>query len=300
MDMANSENFKKYPRVRFGEKGFPFLLSQIPQPPKELYFRGKHPSELENLPKIAVVGPRMHSPYGKRVAEAIAGKLAQAGIVVVSGMAIGIDSVSHRAAIEAGGQTIAIVGSGIDESVVYPRSNKSFAKEIEKHGYVASEFDPFSRPETFFFPQRNRVVSGLSLGVVIIEAREKSGALITANLALEQNREVFAVPGSIYSETSKGTNNLIKQGAKCVSSAEEILEELNLENNLKQIEMPIASNGIEKKILAAIIDKGGESMHIDAIVEKTKLSASQVSSAIMAMELTDKIKNLGANRFVIR
>lgn len=285
-----------YPKIAINDEQYPPQLREIAQPPAVLYIRGHIP---KNRPMVAVVGTRRCTPYGKRATEHIVRGLVRAGCVIVSGMAIGIDSEAHKAALEAGGETIAVVGSGIDESVVYPSSNKGLAREIEKHGGVISEFDPYAKSETFYFPQRNRVISGLSLGVAVIEAKEKSGALITANFALEQNREVFAVPGSIFWETSAGTNNLIKQGAKAVTCAEEILTELNIPIPEKKSDKPIAKNLTEQKILDLLIDKKGASVHIDTIIAKSKLPASEVSSTLTEMELNEKVKNLGGDYYVL-
>ncbi len=294
--MFNKSKRIEYPAIRINDEQYPPRLREIPQPPQVLYIRGHIPS---NRPMVAVVGTRRSTPYGKRVTEQIVKGLVRADVVIVSGMAIGIDSEAHKAALEAGGETVAVVGSGIDESVLYPASNKGLAREIEKHGAVISEFDPYAKSETFYFPQRNRVISGLSLGVLVIEAKEKSGALITANFALDQNREVFAVPGSIFWETSAGPNNLIKQGAKAVTCAEDVLQELNIPIPNEESKVPVAKNSLEQKILYVLLDKKGESIHIDSIVEKTKLSASEVSSTLTEMELDEKVKNLGGDYYVL-
>lgn len=285
-----------YPKILLGDKGYPAQLREIPSPPKALYVRGHIP---EGKPMIGIVGTRRCTPYGKRVTEHIVKGLVRAGVVIVSGMAIGIDSEAHKAALASGGETVAVVGSGIDESVVYPRSNVHLAREIEKHGAVISEFDPYARAEKFYFPQRNRVISGLSLGVVVIEAKEKSGALITSNFALDQNRDVFAVPGSIYWETSAGPNNLIKQGAKAITCAEDILEELNLSLPDPQTNNIIAENPTEQKILDVFSKNPGTHMHIDAITEESKLPSSDISSSLTMMEITDKVKNLGGDYYII-
>ena len=286
----------KYPSIPINDEQYPPQLREIAQPPKVLYVRGHIP---KNRPMIGVVGTRRCTPYGKRVTEHIVKGLVRAGCVIVSGMAIGIDSEAHKAALEAGGETVAVVGSGIDESIVYPSSNKVLAREIEKHGAVISEFDPYAHSETYFFPQRNRVISGLSLGVVVIEAKERSGALITANFALEQNREVFAVPGGVFWETSAGPNNLIKQGAKAVTCAADILEELNLTVPDEESKKIIAKNPTEQKIIDVFSKNPGAPVHIDIIVGKTKLSASEVSSALTMMELQEKVKNLGGDYYTI-
>ncbi len=287
----------EYPKISLEDEQYPASLREITQPPKVLYIRGHIP---KNKPMIAVVGTRRCTTYGRRATEHIVRGLMRAGCVIVSGMAVGIDSEAHKAALSAGGETVAVVGSGIDESVIYPSSNRGLAREIEMSGAVISEFDPYTKSETYYFPQRNRVISGLSLGVLVVESKEKGGSLITANFALDQNREVFAVPGPIFAETSIGPNNLIKQGAKAVSSAEEILNELNLaipEENTAKIS---ASNPIERVILGVLLDRNGELTHIDDIVQRTRFSAAQISSALMAMELDEKIKNLGRDYYVLR
>ncbi|MFY9457419.1 MAG: DNA-processing protein DprA [Candidatus Spechtbacterales bacterium] len=286
----------EYPKISINDEQYPSQLREIASPPAALYIRGHIP---KNKPMIAVVGTRRSTPYGKRVTEHIVKGLVRANVVIVSGMAIGIDSEAHKAALGAGGETVAVVGSGIDESVIYPASNKGLAREIEKHGAVISEFDPYARSETFYFPQRNRVISGLSLGVVVIEAKEKSGALITCNFALDQNREVFAVPGSIFWETSIGPNNLIKQGAKAATCAEDILEEFGIPIPDEESGKPVAKNPMEQKIFDVLLDKRGQSAHIDTIVEKSGLTASQVSSALTLMELDERVKNLGGDYYVL-
>ena len=285
-----------YPKILLSDENYPAQLREIPSPPKALYVKGHIP---EGKPMIAIVGTRRCTPYGKRVTEHIVKGLVRAGCVIVSGMAIGIDSEAHKAALASGGETVAVVGSGIDESVVYPASNRYLAREIEKHGAVTSEFDPYARSETFYFPQRNRVISGLSLGVVIIESKERGGSLITANFALDQNRDVFAVPGGIYWETSIGPNNLIKQGAKSVTCAEDILDELNLAISDSQTNNIVAENPTEQKILDVFSKNPGAHMHIDTITEESNLPSSDISSAITMMEIADKVKNLGGDYYII-
>lgn len=288
---------KSYKKISISSSEFPSQLREIPSPPKLLYVRGTISA---TKPMIGVVGTRKCTSYGKRATESIVKELARAGVVIVSGMANGIDTEAHIAALEGGGETIAVVGSGVDESVIYPRSNVRLAREIERHGAVLSEFDPLAKSETYFFPQRNRIISGLSLGVIVVEAGEKSGALITANYALEQNRDVFAVPGSIYAETSIGTNNLIKQGAKCVTSVYDVLEELNIPMPGNELSEIASSNPIEERITRALVSNGGDPMHIDKIIEFSQLSAQEVSSSITMMELSDKVQNLGGSRYVIK
>jgi len=288
--------------ISINDKEYPAQLREIASPPKVLHIRSSIDKPFDKLrarPMIGIVGTRMCTPYGKRATENIVKNLVRAGVVIISGMANGIDTEAHKAALAAGGETIAVVGSGIDESVIYPRSNVKLAREIENHGAVISEFDPYATSERYFFPQRNRVISGLSLGVVVIEARERSGALITSNFALDQNREVFAVPGSVYWDTSAGPNNLIKQGAKCVTRAGDILEELNLSIPEEEKNKIIAKNPMEQKILDTFASSPGAPIHIDSIVENTGLAAHDVSSSLTMMELEEKVKNRGGDYYVI-
>ena len=294
--MLEKQGRIEYPKISIHDEQYPAQLREIASPPAVLYVRGHIP---KNRPMIGIVGTRRSTPYGQRVTERIVKGLVRADCVIVSGMAVGIDSEAHKATLEAGGETVAVVGSGIDESVVYPASNKVLARKIEKHGAVISEFDPYARSETFYFPQRNRVISGLSLGVVVIESKERGGALITANFALEQNREVFAVPRGLFWETSAGPNNLIKQGAKSVTCAEDILEELNLAIPDKGLNKIIAKNPTEQKIIDTLLDKKGEGVHIDSVVEISKLSAQDVSSTLTEMKLDEKVKNLGGDYYVL-
>jgi len=203
------------------DKNYPAILKEIHSPPKELYVKGKI---LPQEKAIAIVGTRNCSDYGKQVAYDFSSKLAKLGITIVSGLAQGIDTCAHQAALEAKGRTIAVLGTGINN--IYPRFNTKLAEEISKNGAVISEYEPEANGTKYTFPQRNRIISGLSLGTIVIEAPERSGALITADFAMEQNREVFIIPGPIYSENSKGTNQLIKQGAKLITNIEDVLENL--------------------------------------------------------------------------
>jgi len=227
-----SEQIKK---ITIKDKDYPKLLKNISNPPEILYVRGTILSE-ENC--FAVVGTRMASAYGKQVASEIAGELSEAGLTIVSGLAPGIDTFSHRVVVEKKKRTIAVLGTGLDEKSIYPKENINLAKKIlENNGCLISEYPPGTPGSKFTFPQRNRIISGLSLGVLVIEAKQKSGALITTNFASLQNRKVFAVPGSIYCLNSKGCNYLIKNGAKLVENAKDILRELNLKSlrlNFKQ------------------------------------------------------------------
>lgn len=204
------------------DKNYPANLRHIYQPPSIIYFRGE--VLLEDNIAVAVVGSRRATDYGLGNAERLGFELASRGVTVISGLARGIDTAAHKGALRAGGRTIAVLGSGLD--VMYPSENKRLADEITRYGAVISEFEPDAPPARHNFPKRNRIISGLSLGVVIVEAAKRSGSLITADFALEQGREVFALPGKVGSFTSEGTHNLIKQGAKLIESIEDIVEEL--------------------------------------------------------------------------
>ena len=278
------------------DENYPRLLKEIYDPPPILYVRGSFVPEDEKA--LAVVGTRMPSSYGQQVVSHLAGQIAQAGLTIVSGLARGIDTLAHLAALENNRRTIAAVGSGIDEPTIYPPSNRKLAKQIEKNGAVISEY-PLGTPALkHHFHARNRIISGLSLGALIVEAKEKSGALITAEHALAQNREVFAIPGPIYSPTSVGPNNLIKMGAKLVMGTQDILDELNLKNLTEQIQIReiIPDNKEEAKVLAIL---GDEPTHIDKIVNDTKMDTAVVNANLSLMEMKGKIKNLGGMNYII-
>ena len=212
-------------KITIEDKDYPEQLKKIKNAPEALYFRGKiKPDEV----CFAIVGTRRCSSYGKQVALEIAGNLSEPGLTIVSGLAPGIDTFAHTAVVEQGGRTIAVLGTGLDEKSIYPKENIKLARKIvELEGLLISEYPPGTRGTRFSFPQRNRIISGLSKGVLVIEAKQKSGSLITAAYALEQGRDVFAVPGSIYSDYSKGTHKLIKQGAKLTEDINDIIEEID-------------------------------------------------------------------------
>jgi DNA processing protein len=276
---------------------YPKLLLETHSAPALLYFRGEiKKDELA----VAIVGSRKFSIYGKQVAEQFARELSQAGLVIVSGMALGIDGVAHRECLKLKNRTIAVLGSGVDANSIYPSMNRQIAEEtISGGGAVVSEYPIGTPPLKQHFPARNRIISGLSLGILVVEAAESSGALITAKFALEQNREVFAIPGNIYSKTSQGTNNLIKLGAKLVTKAEDIIEELNLESakETKKAREIIPDNDEEKILLESL--SPAEPIHIDQIAKKTKMRVTAVSSLLTLMEIKGKVKNVGGMRYII-
>ena len=280
--------------VTIKDPSYPNNLRQIYDSPPLLYVRG----DLQPMDDLAVsmVGSRLASNYGRMITERIAGDLARHGVTIVSGMARGIDSASHRGALSVGGRTIAVLGCGID--IVYPRENRHLFEEIMAHGAVISEFPMSTPPEGVNFPRRNRIISGLSLGVVIVQATSRSGSLITARLALEQNRDVFAVPGNIGMAGSQGTNRLIKQGAKLVESAEDILEEIlpRFRHQWSASEdRDLSLEEEEERVFCLLED---EPMHIDSIIAQTRMSASRVSTILLQLELRGLVQQLSGKRFV--
>ena len=276
------------------DENYPKLLKGIKNAPEVIYYRGEMKSE-ENC--FAVVGTRRFSPYGKQVALEMAGDLAEAGLIIVSGLAPGIDTFCHTAAVERRKRTIAVLGTGVDEKSIYPQSNLKLAQKIlETGGALISEYPPDQRGTQFTFPQRNRIISGLSLGILVVEAKQKSGALITAHYAFEQNRKVFAIPGPIHSLNSKGCHYLIKRGAKLVESANDILKDLNLP--LKELSSFYEGETEEENLILNVLKE--EVLDIDKIIEKTKLSAAKVASTLAILEIKGKVRNLGGNTFALK
>lgn len=278
------------------DEKYPARLKQISDPPALLYVKGKIVPQDEI--GIAVVGSRQYSSYGREAALKLSGDLAAFGITIVSGLALGIDAFAHQAALKNGGRTLAVIGSGLAPNVIYPAANRKLAEKICENGALISEFPYEEKARPQYFPMRNRIISGLSLGVVVIEAKEKSGALITANQALEQNREVFAVPGSIFSNSSFGTNKLIKEGAKAVASARDILDELNIAPKIADEKREILIKNAEEKIIYEIIANAPEPLYIDKIIILSKLNASTVGYSLSLLELNGFIKNIGGGNYI--
>jgi len=269
------------------EADYPLRLKEIHTPPRLLYYYGNLRSEET---AVAIVGSRKATSYGAQVTKDIATELAQSGVTVVSGLALGIDTIAHKAAVSEGKRTIAVLGCGLDK--IYPASNYQLAREIlQNGGAIISEYALGVPPLKQNFPARNRIISGLSQGVVITEAAEGSGSLITAKDALEQGREVFAVPGNIYNRNSIGPNNLIKLGAKTVTKAEDILEELNI--NFVQQREKAKKIYPSTKEEALILDILNEPKHIDEIIKTTGIEAHTASSTLTLMEIKGKVKHLG-------
>lgn len=279
------------PAVALVDEEYPSLLKEIIDPPLALFYRGSLQSV--QSPMVAVVGSRRASPYGVNCARELARQLASAGITVVSGLARGIDAAAHEATLAAGGCTIAVLGTGID--IVYPRSHRRLMDAIAECGLVLSEFPPGTPPVAQNFPIRNRVISGLSLGVVIVEATSRSGSLITARTAAEQGREVFAVPGSIFSRGSEGTHRLIQYGAKLVHDIDDILEELP-GGLLARREKPSLPDSPLNEVLEVFTRE--EATHIDAAAEKLGRSVASLSEAVLQLELGGWLRALPGARYV--
>jgi DNA processing protein len=273
---------------------YPALLKTIPDPPITLYVRGS--LAVTDDWAVAVVGTRKATSYGQEVAHILAKGLVENGITVVSGLAQGIDTAAHAAALEHQGRTLAILGCGVD--VVYPSANAKLSQRIMASGALISEYPLGTKPEAMNFPRRNRIISGLSLGVVVVEGAVKSGAAITANCALEQGREVFAVPGPIFRSSSAGPNLLIQKGAKLVTQVQDILEELNLSMVPQQTEARslIPENQTEALLLQQLTS---DPMHIDDLGRATHLPAAEVSSTLVMMELKGMVRQVGSMNYVL-
>jgi DNA processing protein len=273
---------------------YPSRLREIYDFPPVLYLRGSLLPEDEWC--LAVVGTRRATVYGKQVTEEMVTDLARNRITIVSGLARGIDTIAHRAALEAGGRSLAVFACGLD--IVYPGENEKLAREIMQNGALVSEYPLGARPRAENFPRRNRILSGLSLGVLVTEAGEDSGAMITARMALEQNREVFAIPGSILSPASRGTNQLIQDGAKLVREYTDILEELNLMTVSHQIEMRevLPASGTESVLLKEL---SSEPTHIDEICRRSGLPVATVSGTLAMMELKGMVKQVGTMNYIL-
>jgi DNA processing protein len=272
---------------------YPAGLKEIYDPPAVIFIRGEF-AEADKR-SIAVVGTRRPTPYGREACRRLSEDLARNCVTVISGLARGIDGVAHEAALDAGGRTIAVLGSGLDR--IYPGEHVQLARRIAENGVVVSEFPLGSRPDARNFPRRNRILSALTLGTMVIEAPMKSGAMLTVEHAVQQNRDVFAVPGTIFSEPSKGTNWLIQQGAKLVSNARDVLDELNivvLEDQLPLTE-PQVDDETERRILSTL---GEEPLHIDDVTRTTGLTSPVVASTLSLMELKGLVRQAGSMQYV--
>lgn len=272
----------------------PEPLKHIPDPPKQLWIEGELPS-FEEYTYLAVVGSRKYSTYGKEACETLLAGLAGMPIVIVSGLAIGIDSIAHQAALNAGLSTVAVPGSGLGREVLYPRQNIQLAEEILKAGgALLSENPPDFRPYPHSFPERNRIMTGLAQAVLVIEATERSGTLITARMAVDYNRTLLAVPGSIFNPSSMGANRLLKQGAAPVCSSSDIISELGLETSLKQEPLDMAALGEnERKVLELLY----KPLSRDELLRALGIPISQANALLIMMEIKGLIKeSLGEMR----
>jgi len=277
--------------VRVIDPEYPARLKDLPDAPAVLFVKGQLPRDDE--PVIAVVGTRRATAYGRQAADKIAGELARAGVTIVSGLARGIDAVAHTAALAVGGRTVAVMGSGVDR--IYPAEHKGLAQRVVGSGALVSEFPLGEPPDAPNFPRRNRIVAGLACGTLVIEADKESGALITVDFALEQGRDVYAVPGSIFSPVSRGTNTLIKDGAKPVTSADDILEDLAL-TGAELVPAPPEADTDEEAVVLALLSN--DPMHIDDIGRMARLPMSILGGTLAMMELKGMARQLGGQYYV--
>ncbi len=275
--------------LTWSDPDYPALLREIPDPPLVLYVAGER--QLLSARQLAIVGSRNPTPMGRENARAFAKSLAGAGLAITSGMALGVDGAAHRGALEAGGKTIAVAGTGLDR--VYPARHRDLAHEIVKHGALVSEFPLGTPPLPENFPVRNRIISGLSLGTLVVEAALQSGSLITARMANEQGREVFAIPGSIHAPQARGCHALIRQGAKLVETAQDILEELG---PLAGVALQAAHENtppprLDATMVTLLEHIGHDPVSIDTLIERSGLTADAVSSMLLQMELNGLVSN---------
>ena len=291
IDRLESSGTHAFARV---DPAYPSRLREIDDAPPVLYVRGTLSPDDDY--GVAVVGTRRATAYGRQATAELSRGLAAAGVTVVSGLARGVDTIAHRTALDTGGRTIAVLANGLD--TIYPPENRRLAEEITEHGAIVSDYPLGTKPRADFFPRRNRILSGLSLGTLVIEGDVKSGAMITAKFATEQNRDVFAVPGSIFSPQSRGPLSLIRDGAMPISSAQEILEALNLARLGAQLDFgraaPPASD--EERTLMGVLTR--EPQHIDEVARQTGLAAAMVSGTLALLELKGLVRDVGGLNFV--
>lgn len=272
---------------------YPPRLKEIDQPPPVLYVRGSLTAE--DTWAVAVVGTRRVTAYGRQVTEELAAFLAANGMTVVSGLARGVDTIAHQAALKAGGRTVAVLGSGVDR--IYPPEHSQLAEKMMSSGAIISDYAPGTPPDASNFPPRNRIISGLSMATVVVEAGEASGALITAQFATDQGREVFAVPGNILAPQSKGTNRLIAQGARPMLSGRDLLDILNMTRvtEQRQVRRTLPSDEVEASLLNVL---SHEPLHVDEISRQTNLPIERVSATLTMMELKGLARQVGGMNFV--
>ena len=271
---------------------YPRLLAEIPVPPPVLYVKGS--LSHEDAVAVSIVGTRKLTSYGREVTRRLATELTEAGVVVVSGLARGIDGIAHEAALAAGGRTLAVLGSGVN--VIYPPEHRHLAERVVESGGLISDYPPHRGPDAPNFPARNRIIAGMTLGTIVVEAPTRSGALITTDFALDYGREVFAVPGSVLSAASSGCHHLLRQGARLVTCAADVLDDLNLvvpgETAAQQQSLPLDED--ERRLLALLT---GEPQHIDEVVAAVARPVAQVAALLLTMELKGLIHNVGAQHY---
>ena len=275
------------------DAAYPQRLKEIEQPPPVLYVRGEYLPD--DLYAVAIVGTRRVTPYGRQITEELASYLAANGITVVSGLARGVDAIAHQTALKAGGRTIGVLGSGVDK--IYPPEHRQLAQQMMGQGAIVSDYAPGTPPDASNFPPRNRIISGLSLAVVVVEAGETSGALITAEFAAEQGREIFAVPGSILAPQSKGTNKLIQKGALPLLSINDLMQALNLTRmgEHKAARKMIPADETERRVMSIL---STEPLHVDEITNQTELPIEKVSATLALMELKGMVRQVGGMNYV--
>lgn len=275
------------------DDAYPQRLKEIEQPPPVLYLRGEYLPD--DLFAVAIVGTRRVTPYGRQITEELASYLGSHGITVVSGLARGVDAIAHQAALKVGGRTIGVLGSGVDK--IYPPEHRQLAERMMENGSIMSDYAPGTPPDASNFPPRNRIISGLSLAVVVIEAGETSGALITAEFAAEQGREIFAVPGSILAPQSKGTNKLIQQGALPLLSINDLMQALDLTRmgEHKAARKVIPADETEALVMNVL---SSQPLHVDEIRNQTELPIEKVSATLALMELKGMVRQVGGMNYV--
>lgn len=279
--------------LTWGDEAYPARLKEIDQPPPVMYIRGEYLPD--DLFAVAIVGTRKVTPYGRQVTEEIASFLAANGMTVISGLARGVDAIAHQTALKAGGRTIGILGSGVDK--IYPPEHRGLAEQMIARGAIISDYAVGTPPDASNFPPRNRIISGLSLAVVVIEAAETSGALITAEFAAEQGREIFAVPGSILAPQSKGTNRLIQKGAQPLLTPDDLMQALDLtrigaQKSARKI-LPVDET--EARVLSVL---GSEPLHVDEIRNQADLPIEKISATLAMMELKGMVRQVGGMNYV--
>ncbi len=299
-DLDLDREMERYDRLgvrvlTLADEGYPRLLREIPAPPPVLYVKGRLVEGDDRA--VGIVGTRRLTPYGREVTAALSGDLAASGVTIVSGLARGIDGVAHQTALQAGGRTIAVLGCGPD--VVYPPEHRNLAERIVEQGALLSEYPPGRQPDAQNFPARNRIISGLSLGVIVIEAPERSGALITADFAADQGRDVFVVPGSVLSAASAGTNRLLRDGARPVRAAADVLEDLGLDAgpDAAPVQQELPLGDAERRLLAVLTR---EPQHIDEVAALAELPINEASAYLTMLELHGAVRNAGSLHYARR